>query len=761
MKMRFLLLFALLFFTVFSLSAQTWQYTFGGALDDNGTGIAELSSGQYVIGGLTESFTTNTSQNLLMAIDDNGSVLWEKRTGGGTSNEVGGVATHNGEIFAAGSTDDASPASLGGFLQKYSGNGNLQITNLSFISTLEQFSSVDVSPSGAVYAGGFSFQNGIDAFVGRFNNNGSVIWTRTVGNPSTAELSFDVLATTDGGVLVYGVTSQGAGSDDLFFSKLDSLGNISWTRLYGTNSQDGVNDVIQTSTGYVACGRTNFTGNNEAFLFKMDNGGNLVWANYYAAPGTQVANAVVQRGDHYIMAGEDVNFGVGNSNGFLVEFDSTGNRIWARSYGITGDQRFLDLILPSSGGIMALGISESQGAGFDDIWVVRTDSLGNASCDDTTFTFPPANGLMWVSTPPAAFISIAQGANSPKSWTATNTTLAIDTVCPPPPCMLMANVVVADTLLCDGDTMFATNATSGSTSQTWLENGNQVGTGTSLVRTPVFSGLYSYTLIVDDSLTGCSDTLDFTVELLPAPGMSISPGNIVCEGDSMLFTNNTANATGGQWFVGGQLVGTGLTISLVPTQPGTFPVVLLSEPGDCPASDSISIEPLANAAFTANPVGISVDFTDMSTNAATWFWDFGDGSTSTDQNPSHIYAGPGNYTVCLTAVSSAGCFDTTCQTVSVIVGINDALSAGITVAPNPFTDHLEIGLPQGIQIFQAELSDIRGATLGQWENEPGQGDEMRLDLEGTAPRSVFLATDRTRESVCDQGRKTVTLIFEV
>ena len=738
MKMRYLLLFAFSFFTVYSLPAQTWQYTFGGAMDDNGTSIAELSSGQYVIGGLTESFTPNASQNLLMAIDDDGSVLWEKRSGVGTSNEVGGVATHNGEIFAAGSTDDASPASLGAFLQKWDGNGNLQFSNVSFIATLEQFSSVDISPSGAVYAGGFTFQNGIDAFVGRFSNAGVAIWTRTVGNPATAELSFDILATSDGGALVYGVTSQGAGSDDLFFSKIDSLGNISWTKLYGTNSQDGVTDVIQTSTGYVACGRTSFTGNNEAFLFKMDNGGNLVWANYYPAPGSQVANAVVQRGDHYIMAGEGASFGVGNTNGFLVEFDSTGNRIWARSYGITGDQRFLDLILPSSGGIMALGISESQGAGLDDIWVVRTDSLGDVSCDDTTFTFPPANGLMWVSTPPSTFIPIPAGANLPKSWTATNTTMAIDTVCPPPPCILMANVTISDTLLCDGETLSATNVTSGSTGQSWFENGNPIGTGTSISQSPVFSGTYTYTLIVDDSLTGCSDSLDFTVELLPVPSIT-QTADTVCFGDPVTVTNGTSGSTGAQWFVDSVFIGSGPSFVLSPPNPGTFGVLMLSEPGDCPATTSITVEPAPVAAFNVTlSGGLLVDFTDLSTNGSTYFWDFGDGNTSTDQNPTHTYASQANYTVCLTTTSSSGCTDSTCQTISVVVGINDALSAGITVAPIPFTDHLKIGFPQGLEVYQAELTDIRGATMGQWEHDPTQGSEMRLDLAETAPGVYFL-----------------------
>src|SRR5690606_20299906 len=53
-----------------------------------------------------------------------------------------------------------------------------------------------------------------------------------------------------------------------------------------------------------------------------------------------------------------------------------------------------------------------------------------------------------------------------------------------------------------------------------------------------------------------------------------------------------------------------------------------------------------------------VTFKDESTDATKWFWDFGDGSTSTLQNPSHIYATPGFYNVKLIVRNKKGCSDT-------------------------------------------------------------------------------------------------------
>src|SRR3954467_11954153 len=55
------------------------------------------------------------------------------------------------------------------------------------------------------------------------------------------------------------------------------------------------------------------------------------------------------------------------------------------------------------------------------------------------------------------------------------------------------------------------------------------------------------------------------------------------------------------------------------------------------------------------PTPLNVAFTDLSTNTPTsWAWDFGDGGTSTVQNPTHTYATPGTYTVTLVATNAQG-----------------------------------------------------------------------------------------------------------
>ena len=73
------------------------------------------------------------------------------------------------------------------------------------------------------------------------------------------------------------------------------------------------------------------------------------------------------------------------------------------------------------------------------------------------------------------------------------------------------------------------------------------------------------------------------------------------------------------------------------------------------------------ASYTQVPAGLSVAFTNTSTGAASYRWNFGDGGTSSLTSPAHTYASAGTYTVSLIASSSdSTCYDSTAQQITVI-----------------------------------------------------------------------------------------------
>jgi PKD repeat protein len=93
---------------------------------------------------------------------------------------------------------------------------------------------------------------------------------------------------------------------------------------------------------------------------------------------------------------------------------------------------------------------------------------------------------------------------------------------------------------------------------------------------------------------------------------------------------------------------------------------------------NVPVAPVADFSW-ANPSGGLANFFDLSSNTPTsWSWTFGDGGTSTQQNPNHIYTANGTYTVCLIASNTGGSSAQDCKSV-IISGIGSGNSAPVAV----------------------------------------------------------------------------------
>jgi PKD repeat protein len=122
--------------------------------------------------------------------------------------------------------------------------------------------------------------------------------------------------------------------------------------------------------------------------------------------------------------------------------------------------------------------------------------------------------------------------------------------------------------------------------------------------------------------------------------------------------------------------------------------------------------PVAN--FSASPTtileGETVSFTDASQYAASWSWNFGDGQTSTEQNPSHVYTAAGTYTVSLTVTNTLGS-DTETKNNYITVNIN-------TNPPTADFTASQTNIIIGTTVGFTDLS-INNPTGWSWEFEGG------------------------------------------
>ncbi|PKR80044.1 hypothetical protein CW751_11795 [Brumimicrobium salinarum] len=179
-------------------------------------------------------------------------------------------------------------------------------------------------------------------------------------------------------------------------------------------------------------------------------------------------------------------------------------------------------------------------------------------------------------------------------------------------------------------------------------------------------GSFEPQLVVENSF-GCTDTLTKEVIVLPQPVASFT-NNTVCAREVVNF-NNTSSGSPilFEWnFDDNTGTFTNEDITHVFSNGGLYDVTLIVEnAAGCSDTiiDPITVYTVPNVSFTADTVCLFdiTQFNDLSTDATpinTWDWDFGDGNTSPDQNPTYIYQSSGTYDVNLTVTNINGCDST-------------------------------------------------------------------------------------------------------
>ncbi|MEP7167881.1 MAG: PKD domain-containing protein [Bacteroidota bacterium] len=225
------------------------------------------------------------------------------------------------------------------------------------------------------------------------------------------------------------------------------------------------------------------------------------------------------------------------------------------------------------------------------------------------------------------------------------------------------------------------------------------------------SGFFTVTLIATNTLTGEKDTLTATnyIHIIPAPnpGFTASPLSGCAYNNTITFTNTTTGAVTYTWDFGDGNSSTSQNPTYSYTNSGTFTVKLIATNGfGCNSiaiqTNYITISPAPNVSFTSDytstcDVNQVFTFTGSGTAVTSWFWDFGDGNTSTLQNPSHTYSNPGSYNVMLVATNSFGCIDT--AYVPDYISIGNSLVPSYTITNNigcgTLSAHFNCTVPSG------------------------------------------------------------------
>jgi len=192
-----------------------------------------------------------------------------------------------------------------------------------------------------------------------------------------------------------------------------------------------------------------------------------------------------------------------------------------------------------------------------------------------------------------------------------------------------------------------------------------------------------------------SNTVQFTIASVPSANFSFTPQSGTANTTNFTFYDeSTGTVSSRSWSFGDGATSTAAVVTHIYTNPGQYTVTLsVSGPGgSSQTSKTISVFNPVTASFVWSPLnpqpGDTVQFTDQSSGAPTaWSWTFGDGTSSTQQNPTKQYAAIGTYGVTLT-VFRGGESSSTTQSIVVSTGspVTPNVVASFSVSPtSPLT----------------------------------------------------------------------------
>lgn len=252
-----------------------------------------------------------------------------------------------------------------------------------------------------------------------------------------------------------------------------------------------------------------------------------------------------------------------------------------------------------------------------------------------------------------------------------------------------------------------------------------------------------YTVIGTDSI-GCTVTAIINVQVQNPPVFAIiaTPLDTVCEGQLCVI-----RAAGPVGPTNTYLWSDGATTrsdSIYPITTTMYHLTVTSS-GGCVAEDSILITTIPNtiANFGYTIAGNTVTFYDSSSSALGWSWDFGDGNSSTNQNPVYTYSSAGIYAVTLTATGSL-CGDGTITmdidlTPNSIQAFNNQHS--IQIIPNPVSDIATINYSIA-EKGELMIVDAFGEIMYHTNLKAGSANTIAIDMH-QYPSGLYLVQVKT------------------
>ncbi|MFO0098155.1 MAG: SBBP repeat-containing protein, partial [Aphanizomenon sp.] len=257
---------------------KAWTKLLGTSGDDRANSLTTGSDGAiyvagYTGGNLDGQTNSGGGDSFVTKYNTDGTKAWTKLLGTSGADYARSLTTgSDGAIYVAGTTGSNLDGQVnsGGydtFVTKYNTDGTKAWTKLLGGSGHDYANSLTTGSDGAIYVAGYTDGNldgqvnsgGVDAFVTKYNTDGTKAWTKLLGT-SGADIAYSLTTGSDGAIYVAGYTSGNldgqvnSGGVDAFVTKYNTDGTKVWTKLLGSSVNDYAYSLTTGSDGaiYVA-----------------------------------------------------------------------------------------------------------------------------------------------------------------------------------------------------------------------------------------------------------------------------------------------------------------------------------------------------------------------------------------------------------------------------------------------------------------------------------------------------------------------------
>jgi hypothetical protein len=150
-----------------------------------------------------------------------------------------------------------------------------------------------------------------------------------------------------------------------------------WNRTFGRMKWTKESYIVKRTSdgGYITAGSINpFRTGLDAFLMKADSNGSELWKRTFGGKEDDDVFSVIEIGDGYILAGKTGSYGAGFFDVWLIKTDADWIEQWNRTFGGKGDEESYSVQLREDGGYIIAGSTDMGNGKYP--WLIRTDANG-------------------------------------------------------------------------------------------------------------------------------------------------------------------------------------------------------------------------------------------------------------------------------------------------------------------------------------------------------------------------------------------------